>query len=68
MPSKRGLMLLADNLSRLAGSYQAISHGGQTADALVDFTGGVSEFVRLSHCHGRLSSSVENTQLFKVCV
>ncbi len=31
---------------RLAGSYEALV-GGQTGDALVDFTGGVNEVVEL---------------------
>ncbi len=31
-------------MCRLAGSYEALA-GGRTADALVDFTGGVSETI-----------------------
>ena len=50
---------------RLAGSYHSIS-GGQTGDALVDFTGGVSEFMRLNRVRLMGSESQHRTQLFKV--
>ena len=31
---------------RLAGSYDALT-GGRTGDALVDFTGGINEFIEV---------------------
>ena len=48
---------------RLAGSYEALT-GGQTADALVDFTGGVGEVIRL-HSHG-LEEPEDQKNLFDV--
>lgn len=39
-------MLLPPSLHRLAGSYEALS-GGQTGDALVDFSGGVNEAINM---------------------
>ena len=50
---------------RLAGSYHSIS-GGQTGDALVDFTGGVSEFMRLNRVRLTGSESQHRTQVIKV--
>ena len=48
---------------RLAGSYEALE-AGNTADALVDFTGGVCESVNLKD--GGYSQDVEKRQtLFK---
>ena len=44
---------------RLAGSYKALS-GGRTGDALVDFTGGVNEFVELRTLFGHTRDEVDS--------
>lgn len=48
---------------RLAGCYQALD-GGNTADALVDFTGGVSEPIDLTE-GGFANDEVKRNQLFE---
>lgn len=47
MAGEHELGILSTLLPRLAGCYQALD-GGNTADALVDFTGGVSEPIDLT--------------------
>lgn len=50
-------------LPRLAGCYQALD-GGNTADALVDFTGGVSEPIDLTE-GGFADDEAKRNQLFE---
>lgn len=47
---------------RLAGSYEALT-GGQTGDALVDFTGGVNEAIDI-HEGGYQSDEAKQQELF----
>ena len=47
---------------RLAGSYEALS-GGQTGDALVDFTGGVNEAIDIRE-GGYQSDEAKQQELF----
>ena len=50
--------------ARLAGSYEALS-GGQTGDALVDFTGGVNEAIDVRE-GGYERDEDKKTELFEV--
>ena len=50
---------------RLAGSYEALA-GGQTGDALVDFTGGVNEAINIRE-GGYENDDDKKTELFEVC-
>ena len=48
---------------RLAGCYQALA-GGQTGDALVDFTGGVNEHIDIKE-GGYSQDETKQVELFK---
>ena len=50
--------------SRMAGSYQALA-GGQTGDALVDFTGGVNEAGNMRE-GGHENDEEKKRELFEV--
>ncbi len=54
--------LLFSFFPRLAGSYEALS-GGQTGDALVDFTGGVNEAIDIRE-GGYQSDEAKQQELF----
>ena len=48
----------------MAGSYEALA-GGQTGDALVDFTGGVNEAINIGE-GGYENDEDKKTELFEV--
>ena len=50
---------------RLAGSYEALA-GGQTGDALVDFTGGVNEVLELKSLLPTEEDEEKRKELFEV--
>ena len=50
----------------MAGSYEALT-GGQTGDALVDFTGGLSETFDVQS-GGLVDNEEKKLELYEVCV